>query len=300
MRDPRTIKTKKGQEQDPGVEDKRLLILEEEFSQFLTNAARSGNTLSSMTRKAWDAKAYLHNEGKISPEKATGAHISLIGHITKNELLKVIQEIENQNGFSNRILWIATYRREIIPEPKPINWKENHSDIVKRLTTIIETFESRERTELRWSEAGSDAWAEFYRSSKDSGTGILGSIIARSVAHALRLTMIYTALDHSTLMEPKHLLAAIAFWEYSVRSARWIFRQNTGNKIADRIYWELQRTTEGLTRDEIVKDVCAKNYGKTVINQALSELAKANLAYMVVERTKNARRATQRWLKKES
>jgi len=182
VRDPRTIKTKKGQEQDPGVTDKRLLILEEEFSQFLTTAARAGNTLSSMIRKAWDAKTYLHNEGKISPEKATGAHISLTGHITRNELLKVIQEIENQNGFSNRILWIATYRRKIIPEPKPINWKEDHCDIVQRLLEIIETFESRDKTELRWSTEGSVAWAKFYRSSKDVGTGILGSIIARSVA----------------------------------------------------------------------------------------------------------------------
>jgi len=31
----------------------------------------------------------------------------------------------------------------------------------------------------------------------------------------------------------------------------------------------------------------------------LSELVKADLAYMVLERTKNARKPTQRWLKKE-
>jgi hypothetical protein len=298
VRDSRTFKTKKGQEQDPGVDDKRLLILEEEFSQFLTNAARPGNTLSSMTRKAWDAKMYLNNPGKNSPEKATGAHISLIGHITRNELLKVIQEIENQNGSSNRILWIATYRRAIIPEPKPINWEEKHPSIVERLIAIIETLESREKTELQWSKDGSAAWADFYFSSKEGRGGILGAIMARSVAHVLRLTMLYTALDHSTLMEPKHLQAAVAFWQYCVRSAQWIFREKTGNKVADRIYWELCRKPEGLTRDEIFRDVCSKNYVKTVIDQALSELAQNDLAYMVLERTKNARKPTQRWFKK--
>jgi hypothetical protein len=299
IRDSRTIRTKKGEINDSGVTDKRLLIVEEEFSQFLTTAARPGNTLSSMTRKAWDAKMYLHNEGKTSPEKATGPHISLIGHVTRNELLRVIQAIENQNGFSNRILWIATYRREIIPEPRPINWKRDHQDIVNRLTTIIGTFGSREKTELQWSKDGSAAWARFYRSSKDSGTGILGSIMARSMAHVLRLTMIYTILDRSTLMERKHLDAAIAFWEYCVRSARWIFRENTGNKLADRIFWKLRRRPAGLTREEIVTDVCSKNYSKTVIDQALSELATADLAFMVHERTETAKKPTQRWFKKQ-
>jgi Protein of unknown function (DUF3987) len=299
VRDARTIKMKKGEIEDPGVTDKRLLIVEEEFSQFLTTAARPGNTLSSMTRKAWDAKMYLHNEGKTSPEKATGAHISLIGHITRSELLKVIQQIENQNGFSNRILWIATYRRSIIPEPKPINWKEDHWHIVQRLIAIVDTFGSRERTELQWSRAGSAAWGEFYRSSQNKGAGILGSIMARAVAHVLRLTMIYTILDNSTSMEPKHLQAAISFWQYCVRSARWIFRENTGNKIADRIYWELRRRPEGLTREQIMSDVCSRNYTKTVIDQALSELSNADLAYVVLERTGNAKKPAQRWLKKE-
>jgi len=53
-----------------------------------------------------------------------------------------------------------------------------------------------------------------------------------------------------------------------------------------------------LTREEIIRDVCSRNYGKTVIDQALSELAKADLAYAVVERTKNIVKPIQRWLKK--
>jgi hypothetical protein len=95
---------------DEGVTDKRLLIVEEEFARLLTVASRQGNTLSSTLRKAWDAKQWLHTEGKISPEKATGAHISMIGHVTIRELLDCLSTIENKNGFSNRVLWIATKR----------------------------------------------------------------------------------------------------------------------------------------------------------------------------------------------
>jgi hypothetical protein len=101
---------------DAGVDDKRLLIAEEEFSRLLNVASRPGNTLSSTLRKGWDGKEILYIEGKISPSKATGAHISMIGHITAAELLACMSEVENKNGFSNRVLWVATRRvQEMCP-----------------------------------------------------------------------------------------------------------------------------------------------------------------------------------------
>jgi hypothetical protein len=148
VRDPRVIVTGKGKTVDPGVTDKRLLIFEEEFGRYLSIAARQGNTLSETTRKAWDARKWLHTKGKISPEKVTGAHISLIGHVTKPELLKSIQEIENQNGFSNRICWITAYRAQELPDPQPIDWLKDHSDLVTSLKNIITTFGPGQKREL--------------------------------------------------------------------------------------------------------------------------------------------------------
>jgi hypothetical protein len=95
---------------DLGVDDKRLLIVEEEFARLLIVASRPGNTLSSTLRKAWDSKKWLYTEGKLAPEKATNAHVSMIGHITLRELLDCMREVENKNGFSNRVLWIAARR----------------------------------------------------------------------------------------------------------------------------------------------------------------------------------------------
>jgi hypothetical protein len=42
--------------EDEGVNDKRLLILEEEFASVLTVMTREGNTLSSLIRRAWDGR----------------------------------------------------------------------------------------------------------------------------------------------------------------------------------------------------------------------------------------------------
>ena len=69
VRDPGVIVSRKGKTIDPGVTDKRLQIFEEEFGRFLMVAGRQGNTLSEITRRAWDARKWLNTKGKISPEK---------------------------------------------------------------------------------------------------------------------------------------------------------------------------------------------------------------------------------------
>ena len=62
---------------EPGVADKRLLVLETEFSGVLQALKREGNRLSSLMRQGWD-------DGNLStmtktPYTATGADISILG-----------------------------------------------------------------------------------------------------------------------------------------------------------------------------------------------------------------------------
>ena len=72
---------------DHGVDDKRLLIIEEEFAQALKVMSREGNILSPILRQAWDT-GNLHPLTKSNPIRATDAHLSVIGHITRDELLR--------------------------------------------------------------------------------------------------------------------------------------------------------------------------------------------------------------------
>jgi hypothetical protein len=87
---------------DSGVEDKRLLVLEAELAGVLKVMNREGNTLSPIIRQAWDDGA-LQTLTKNSPMKATDAHVSIIGHITKSELLRQLTETGAVNGFANRL-----------------------------------------------------------------------------------------------------------------------------------------------------------------------------------------------------
>jgi hypothetical protein len=88
--------------EDPGVEDKRLLVFEGELASTLRVLAREGNTLSALMRQAWDGHD-LRVLTKNSPAKATGAHISVIGHITADELRRYLSPRPPTNsatGFS--------------------------------------------------------------------------------------------------------------------------------------------------------------------------------------------------------
>jgi hypothetical protein len=282
---------------DEGAEEKRLEIMEEEFDRLLAVAARPGNTLSSIIRKAWDGKRILRVAGKISPNKATEAHISMIGHVTLDALLTNIAEVENKNGFSNRILWVAVRRVREIPIPKWIDWKK-YPAINEHFATVMENFgPNAPPRELNWSTDGALQWDKFYRSKSklisETSKGIVGSLIARSHAHVLRLTMLYTVLDNSALMQSKHLQAAIAFWEYCERSAVWIFGQKTGNKMADKIYWALQRAPKGMTRTEINADVFNKHASKNSLDMAFTTLLNAKLARFISE--PGGDRPAERW-----
>jgi hypothetical protein len=47
---------------------------------------------------------------KNSPLKATGAHISIIGHITKDELRARLTRTDMANGLANRFLFCLVKR----------------------------------------------------------------------------------------------------------------------------------------------------------------------------------------------
>ena len=100
---------------DHGIADKRLLVIESEFSSTLKVAAREGNTLTGVIRQAWDT-GDLRLLTKTNPAQSTGAHISIVGHIPQDELLRCISSTELGNGFANRFLWVCAKRSKLLPD----------------------------------------------------------------------------------------------------------------------------------------------------------------------------------------
>ncbi|MGH7178592.1 MAG: primase alpha helix C-terminal domain-containing protein, partial [Tepidisphaeraceae bacterium] len=123
-------------EVDPGVADKRLLVTESEFAGTLKVAQRETNTLSPVIRRAWDS-GNLRTLTKNSPAIATGAHISIIAHITRDELRRTLDTTETANGFCNRFLWFCVRRSKCLPEGGAIH-DVDFGPEVRRLAEAVE------------------------------------------------------------------------------------------------------------------------------------------------------------------
>jgi Protein of unknown function (DUF3987) len=107
-------KAKEWEEVDPGIADKRLTIIEPEFAGALAVMERHGNTLSPLIRRGWDGDT-LSTMTRNNPLKATGAHISIIGHITDTELKARLTRTDAANGFANRFLFVLVRRSQLLP-----------------------------------------------------------------------------------------------------------------------------------------------------------------------------------------
>ena len=265
---------------DDGVADKRLLVSEGEFASVLRIMGREGNTLSATLRQAWDDGG-LRTLTKNSPAVATGAHISLIGHITREELLRYLDSTEQGNGFANRFLWAAVRRSKTLPEGGAIG-EADLERLILRLKEAADHAGSRGR--IRFDGDARAMWHLVYAALSDGKPGLLGAVTARGEAHVVRLALTYALLDCADEIRVEHLLAALALWEYCERSAAWIFGTATGDPVSDQIMHALRDAPDGLTRSE-VSGLFGRHQSAERIARALGLLESAGRVEQLQEKT---------------
>jgi hypothetical protein len=231
---------------DPGISDKRLLVLEEEFASVLQVVQREGNTLAAIARCAWD-HGNLQCLTKNSPAKATHAHIVCCGHISREELLRYLDRTEIASGFANRFIWLCARRARELPEGGCLP-DDILQDLARRIAQSLEA--ARAIGLMQRDQAAREIWNGIYGPLSAERPGLAGAVTARAEAQVLRLSMVYAAIDGSSLILPEHLLAAVAVWTYSEQSVDWIFGDSLGDPLADEILRGL-RTDGPLSRNDI-------------------------------------------------
>jgi hypothetical protein len=250
IRDP-VYTMKKGVEEiaDPGVQDKRCLFDEREFSQVLRVMRREGNVISRMARDAWDCREAIGTLTKHERTKATKAYISIIGHITADELRKLLDQTEMLNGFANRFLLACVRRDKLLPHGGAAS-AELITSLGLKTLQAIEAARTIGRVTMT-SEAG-DFWEQNYPTLSKDHPGLLGAITARAEAQTIRLALIYALLDRSPQIERVHLDAALAVWAFCESSARYIFGDLIGEPLADEILRVLRHVgTSGMSRMDL-------------------------------------------------
>jgi hypothetical protein len=257
---------------DKGEEDRRLLLIEEEFSQALKVMSREGNILSPIIRQAWD-HGNLRSLTKNDPNRATGAHISIIAHITSGELLRHLTENEQTNGFANRFCWFWVTRSKCIAEADGVP-AELLRPFTERLNDAVNF--SRQVGEMRRNAEARAEWKLIYPDLSDAKPGLVGSMIARAEAQVLRLSCLYALLDKSPTIEVDHQRAALALWEYSEQSVKAVFGDLTGDPHIDTAKMAL-RSKGVLTLTEL-HDLFGRNVTASEIERVIRTLVKMGLA----------------------
>jgi hypothetical protein len=260
---------------DDGVEDKRLLVVEPELGRTFRVMTRDGNTLSAVMRMAWDGTT-LSTMTKSSSQRASEPHISVIGHITADELRRRLKGVDLVDGFANRFLFVCARRSKYLPEGGALA-AEDRDKLLERLRGALEM--ARKIGRVQRDHEARELWAEMYPELSRGRPGLLGAATNRAEAQVLRLSLIYALLDGSNKVRPEHLQAAREVWRYSEDSARYVFGDRRCNPLEEKVLAALRNAgPDGLSTTQIRTDVL-KGHGATEeIKQALYHLRDIGVA----------------------
>jgi hypothetical protein len=264
--------TKQNEPVDPPVE-RRLYVVEDEFSRVLANTSREGNVLSQVIRSCFDHG----NLGTltVNPRRASGAHICITGHITPEELKKRLTDVDKGNGFGNRFLWFHVKSDKVLPSADPIP-DAVYEEFLPRLRALHSSIGGGQKEHTAgFDDDAKQLWEEVYTNRlRADQPGLAGAMVARGSTMVLRLALIYAALDWpkplklpgdkyilkpsgKLIVKTEHLEAALAVWDYCEASAKCLFFDNNDgkdlcNKLLDLL------ATGPKTKDEINDHLSAK------------------------------------------
>lgn len=275
---------------DQAPRDCRRLIIEGDFAQVLKVLSREGNTLSPVIRQAWDGKT-LQTIVRHNPLRASEAHISIIGHITNDELLRYLNATELANGFFNRFLLIAVDRSKLLP----FGGQLQGDDLTQARSALHRALRfAKAAGPMAFDEEACERWSSGYPELSRDNPGLLGAATARAEAHAVRLALLYALLDCSGTIRLEHLDAGLALWEYSYQSARWVFGDSLGDPTADDIWALAKDRHDGITRTQ-ARDLFSRNKKAREIDRALVVLEEAGRLHRTTAQDGRGR-PTESWL----
>ncbi len=278
---------KDGKTEVPAIEDKRLMVVESEFSNVLHQSKRDGNTLSGALRDAWDGTS-IKPAVKTCPVWASDPHIAIIGDVTPSELRELMHKRELTNGFANRFIffWAEGDKRVPFPTPTPKDVVVALADRVAQVLRYAgaDRYMDMDVMCMKFSPEAASLYESLYlgelqdRSSGEHITGLLD----RRAPVLQRLAMLFALTDQTSVISVEHINAAMAWVRYWVDSVKFIFQSAVDEAGAAATTDMTQRiitylvTNGQATRTELNKDCFGGHVNKTMLDKALDELITAS------------------------
>jgi hypothetical protein len=255
---------------DSASDDKRLLVVEPEFTSVMARSKREGSTLAAVQRQAWDGRALsVLNRQQL---RASASHIAIIGHITPQEFRLRLADADMTGGTYNRYLPVFVERSQRLPIPEGVD-----PDTVVTLSSKLDDGIAAAR-EVRQIQLGRDAtrmWTstlydEFTEA--DDEDRAEAEFTRRAAPYCLRVAGLLAALEGRGLIELADLVPAAALIRYSITSARFVLDRQDRNPRLDRIRRSVDAADEsGLTRSA-VSGLFSRNLTKELLDELLAQL----------------------------
>jgi hypothetical protein len=277
---------------DEGVDDKRRVFLESELASVLKSGHRESDPITEHLRKFWDGKECVRSSTRKDPLKVTGGHVGIVGHATPADIETHLSDVDRRNGTANRFIWLFGTRSKRLPRGGNVFGLLDF--IPEKITPIINAIQfGQSIQEIQRTAAAEKRWEELYHEFDDVPTGRLGSFFVRAAPQVLRMAAIFALADQRALIDVEHLEAALAIWNHSGRSLRFMFPDDS-DPAADKLMAALRNAGDGgLTKREITNDVFNKHRSAEELDELLGKL----LAYRLITQTtvKGKGRPSQRY-----
>jgi hypothetical protein len=271
--------------------DKRCLVQEAELARLLAIVSREGTTLSAVLRDAYDTGSLSI---KTRKDKVTvkGAHVSLVAHISRDELRRRLNDTELANGFANRMLWTCAARSKELPEG---GGSPDLAPVIRRLTRATDFARRMGVTRVYMNQAARALWRDVYHDLSAARPGLLGDVTNRMEANTIRTSLNYALLDESEEICEAHLRAGLAVVsKYCFDSAKFIWGDSFGDPTTDEILRALRAAgADGLTRSDI-QNHFGRNKPATELDRAIGMLAERGLIRSAAEQS-GGRPVTRYW-----
>ena len=218
----------------PGSEDKRVLYVEEELGA-LFNKMLTQESVEKMITKAWDS-GVLETTTKKESMRCTRPHVSIIGHVTPDELLQRLDKRLIDNGFSNRWLYVLIKKTAVVVRPPAPHQIRGAAEARAVILANLERAKSQIHGPVDLSPAATELFGETHAAMTDHRLdGAIGKQSARWAAQIYKLAVVYAAIEGMAVIGVDHIAAARAAWAYCHRSATAFFAGMTGNQHADQL-----------------------------------------------------------------
>lgn len=262
---------------EPGVADKRLLVVEEEMSKAFSLGARDASILTPTIRSLFDRSPI----GKLNRDayRCENPHGSVIANITPADLRQALSgkgAVSLANGFINRFLVCHTERRKF--HPRGGRWRQAAEPFIARVAGALAKAKATGLVELD-AEAVA-VWEGLYPTLEDHPDTVFGAATSRASDQSMKLALLFALADLSAAIRVPHLNAALACWRYCEATARLLFGDaahappGTRPGAAERLALRLVKpilTARGINRRELFKAVGNKP-GKEEMSSALDLL----------------------------